>query len=166
MDFTNTIVVMTTNVGEQAPAGLPIGFGAGAGETRGSCDAQVAAARRALPPELWNRIDEPLYFAPLSRSDVAKIARRMLDKLGETLLGERGVLLEVEPSAIETLIEVGGYDPELGARPMRRVLGRHVEAPLASMVLAGELAPGDVARLVGDGERISIELLGSAEAAE
>jgi ATP-dependent Clp protease ATP-binding subunit ClpC len=128
-----------------------IGFGAR--EPRAATDysdALVAAARAALPPELYNRLDEVLAFAPLSRADVAEVARRMLTVLGEDLERTRGVRLEASDAAIAALLDAGGYDAELGARPMRRAIGRLVEAPIAELLLKGKLAPGDVATVSAD----------------
>jgi ATP-dependent Clp protease ATP-binding subunit ClpC len=145
VDFTNTVVVMTSNLGAEAAAvPRPIGFGAeGREHTVSGAERAIAAARKALPPEFFNRIDEPLYFEPLGESTVREIARRMLADLGELVRREHGIALEVETSVIDLLIEAGGFDPELGARPMRRVVGRLVEAPLAARVLAGEIQHGD-----------------------
>jgi ATP-dependent Clp protease ATP-binding subunit ClpC len=156
IDFTNTVLILTSNLGaeEVSAAGTrSIGFG-----KSGSSPAQiettlVAAARSALPPELYNRIDEVIAFAPLERREVAEIARRMLGGLAKTLEGARGLLLDVDDDAIERLLTAGGYDPELGARPMKRTVARLVEAPIADMILRGELVQGDVARVtVEDGE--------------
>jgi ATP-dependent Clp protease ATP-binding subunit ClpC len=155
VDFTNVVVVMTSNLGAHVArptARGRIGFG-GARDDRAMHDramhlyqeALCTAARGALPSELYNRIDEVLAFGPLGRGDVAEVARRMLRGLGEELMRARGVRLEVQEAAIDPLLDGGGYDPELGARPMRRAIGRLVEAPIAEMVLRGELESGDVA---------------------
>lgn len=171
VDFNNTIVFMTSNLGADPPAGdNPIGFGARRREdapSRGTlAERALAAARGALPPELWNRIDEPLYFAPLGRDDVGRIARRMLHQMAEALQSEHRVALEIEDSAIEALIDAGGYDANLGARPMRRVIGRTVEAPLAETVLRRGVSAGDVIRLEGADGDVRIVRRGGAEAAE
>jgi ATP-dependent Clp protease ATP-binding subunit ClpC len=161
VDFRNTIIFMTSNLGSEprVDSSKPrIGFGAQP-EQGPVDDARTLAletARRSMPPELWNRIDEPLYFAPLGRADVGEIAERMLHELGQRLEREQGVRLQIDPSVIEALIAAGGYDPELGARPMRRTIGRLVEAPLAEAVLAEGLGRGDVVRLAGDGDRVRL----------
>jgi ATP-dependent Clp protease ATP-binding subunit ClpA len=117
------------------------------------------AARAALPPELYNRIDEVIAFAPLKRSEVAEIARRILGTLGKTLEAARGILLDVDDDAVERLLAAGGYDPELGARPMKRTVARLVEAPIADMILRGELTQGDVARVTVEGDEIVIDIV-------
>jgi len=163
VDFRNTVIVMTSNLGVPRRA-APIGFG-GASSSAPSSDDVIAAARRALPPELYNRIDEPLVFGPLTRDDVAEIARRMLHGVGLTLEREHDIPLVVEESAIDALIEAGGFDPELGARPMRRVVGRLVEAALARGLLAGEHRRGEPLVVRGRGAEIRLEPF-QADAAE
>jgi ATP-dependent Clp protease ATP-binding subunit ClpC len=157
VDFTNTVIVLTSNLGASeagaAQRERPVGFGRPSGASRERlADVVLHAARGALAPELYNRIDEVLCFAPLTRVEVAEIARRMLADLGRSL-GARGIRLDVEPRAVDALLDAGGFDESLGARPMRRALARLVEAPLAEMILRGDLAEGAVALLdVEDGE--------------
>lgn len=169
VDFTNTVIVMTSNLGASAGIGPArrVGFGARE-EHAGRSDREraLSAARRALPPELWNRIDEPLWFAPLGPDEVRAIAARLLDQVAAVMRREHQVALEVEPSVIDALIAAGGFDPELGARPMRRCVGRLVEAPLASAVLAGDIARGHVVVLRGEGGRVIVEPRPNLEAAE
>jgi ATP-dependent Clp protease ATP-binding subunit ClpC len=149
IDFTNVVIVMTSNLGADVARPTTrgrIGFGAKEErDTRVYEDALCGAARSALPPELYNRIDEVMAFAPLGRGDVAEVARRMLRGLGQELETARGVKLDVSDAAIEALLVGGGFDVEMGARPMRRAIGRLVEAPIAEMILKGELSRGDVA---------------------
>ncbi len=156
IDFTNTVILLTSNIGAelspQATTRGRIGFGATRRDAK-ERDREISryqeavsdAARRALPPELFNRLDEVLAFAPLSREDVAEVARRILRTLAKDLEEARGVKLDASPEAIEALLDAGGFDPEMGARPMRRAIGRLVEAPIAEMILKGELRRGDVA---------------------
>ena len=134
IDFTNAVIVLTSNLGsdveQPSDARGRIGFGsrslgAKAGEAAYR-DAIIAAARAALPPELYNRIDEVLAYAPLGRTDVREVARRMLVTLGEDLERARGIRLEFGDGAIEALLDAGGFDPALGARPMRRAIGRRI----------------------------------------
>jgi ATP-dependent Clp protease ATP-binding subunit ClpC len=167
IDFTNTVIVMTSNLGAAAAMQRPtrsIGFDSSDATTsaRGDTDEREArvleAARRAVPPELWNRIDEPLYFAPLVHEDVVEIARRMLAALGRTLELERAVRLEVEPSACHALAEAGGFEATLGARPMRRTIGRLVESPLAARLLSGEISRGQCVRLRGRGDQVFFDV--------
>ena len=145
VDCTHTIVVMTSNLGGQSAqrSQSSIGFkGASTGAGEGFA-AALTEARRALPPELWNRIDEPLFFGSLSRDEVREIARRMAAGVIQQLHERQGVDLGIDESAIEALVALGGYDAELGARPMRRAIGRMIEAPLAAAILGGEFERGD-----------------------
>ena len=169
VDCTHTIVVMTSNLGGGGVAGArgPIGFQESEGTTLVRGAAATAAARRALPPELWNRIDEPLFFGELDRQEVSEIARRMLRKVVSQLEERQGIHLDFDESAIESLVHAGGYDVALGARPMRRTIGRLVEAPLAASMLSDQYRRGDRIRAVGDEGTIRFEPCeGSVEAAE
>ena len=165
VDFTNVVIVMTSNLGADvaraAAARGRIGFGDRDGgevrDTRAYGEALCAAARAGLPPELYNRIDEVLAFAPLGRADVAEVARRMLRALGEDLESARGISLDVSEAAIDALLDEGGFDAELGARPMRRAIGRLVEAPIAEMILRSELDRGDVAIVDVEAGRIAVD---------
>ncbi|MGK3988396.1 ATP-dependent Clp protease ATP-binding subunit [Sorangium sp. So ce136] len=153
VDFTNTVLVMTSNLGAAEAGALKaersVGFARAsqAVSPERLSEAMLAATRATLPPELYNRIDEVICFAPLTRADVAEITRRLLGGL-ERELEARGVVLEVEPEAIDALLDSGGFDPELGARPMKRTISRLIEAPLADLILRGQLEEGSAA-LVG-----------------
>ncbi|HEX6244715.1 MAG TPA: AAA family ATPase, partial [Polyangiales bacterium] len=161
VDFTNSVVVLTSNLGvRHAGASKAIGFGAadpGDAITQRERQQTLAAARGALPPELYNRLDEVLYFPRLTRDDVGQIAERMLRGVGEALWREQRIQVRFEASVIEALIRAGGYDPEFGARPMRRTVGREVESLLAGLVLQGDLRAGDSARLVGHEDKVWVE---------
>jgi ATP-dependent Clp protease ATP-binding subunit ClpC len=154
VDFTNTVILLTSNIGAELSAAPRhrVGFAPArrdaaerAREVSRYQDAVTDAARKELPPELYNRLDEVLAFAPLSREDVAEVARRILRALGADLEAARGVRLDISPLAVEALLDAGGFDPEMGARPMRRAIGRLIEAPIAEMILRGQLDRGDVA---------------------
>jgi ATP-dependent Clp protease ATP-binding subunit ClpC len=169
VDCTHTIVVMTSNLGAQQSGRnqSSIGFQGGSAGSDPGFSAALAAARRALPPELWNRIDEPLFFGPLSRDEVGEIARRMVAGVVQQLRERQGVELSVDATAIDSLVALGGYDAELGARPMRRAIGRMLEAPLAASILGGDFERGDRILAVGDSEGVCFKPLeGSVEAAE
>ncbi len=152
IDFTNTVLVLTSNLGAREAANVrgerPVGFARSEGSGTTAHDARaaaamVAAAKAALPPELYNRLDEVLCFGALTRDEVASIAKKQLAGLSETL-ERKGLRLEVEETAIEVLLREGGYDPELGARPMRRAIARLIEAPIAELILRGDAEDGAV----------------------
>jgi ATP-dependent Clp protease ATP-binding subunit ClpC len=155
VDFTNSVILMTSNLGSEETGASPrrrVGFGGG--DEQSDLESRVvAAARAALAPELYNRIDEVLVFSPLGKDEVREIARRLLAAVAQALLDQRRVRLEYGPDLVEHLLEQGGYDPALGARPMKRTIARLVEAPLAERLLRGELPRGCVALVeVKDGE--------------
>jgi len=160
VDFGNAVIAMTSNLGaDMREIGGPkrrVGFAAGDGRrddgaARGVRTAILEAARAALPPELWNRIDEPLVFEPLERAQVAAIARLMLSRVAAQLSKEHGVALAIRDGAVEALADAGGFDAELGARPMRRTIQRLVEGPIARLVLSGEIARGGSVALAAQG---------------
>ncbi len=165
IDFTSTVILLTSNIG--ADIAVPssssrgrIGFSSRAPAPSATTvyeDAVLAAARAALPPELYNRLDEVMAFAPLGRVDVAEVARRMLTSLSEELEALRGVRLDASEAAIELLLDQGGFDPSLGARPMRRAIARLVEAPIAEMILRGEITRGDVVTLDAEEGKIVVD---------
>jgi ATP-dependent Clp protease ATP-binding subunit ClpC len=171
VDFTNTVLVMTSNLGADAaiaPSGRSIGFRHGVrAEGRGDEAGVIAAARDALAPELYNRIDEVLVFRPLGEHDVREIAKRLLSGLGHSLTESRGVGLVFDDAVCDALLAQGGYDPTLGARPMKRAIAKLIEAPLAELILRGELGEGDVARLtVGPNGEIAIDTPAADDARE
>jgi ATP-dependent Clp protease ATP-binding subunit ClpC len=148
VDFTNTVIVMTSNLGAEVlgqASKRRVGFGGGEPVATDDVSAKiVAAARAALAPELYNRIDEVLVFAPLGRDDVREIARRLLDGVRASLLAQRGVELDYSAELLDFLMDAGGFEPTLGARPMKRTIARLLEAPLAEQILRGELPRGSV----------------------
>jgi ATP-dependent Clp protease ATP-binding subunit ClpC len=154
VDFTNTVIMLTSNLGAAEAGALrserSVGFArAIAAPAAGDrlAEVMIGAARAHLPPELYNRLDEVLCFGPLSRPEVAEIARRLLVGLAAQL-ELRGLRLDIDPAVIDALLAAGGFDPELGARPMKRTIARLIENPLAELILRGDLEEGGVA-LVG-----------------
>jgi ATP-dependent Clp protease ATP-binding subunit ClpC len=168
VDFTNTVIVMTSNLGAAEVAAMREGHKVGFARAQGPsgpaperlAETMITAARAFLPPELYNRIDEVLCFGPLARTEVAEIARRLLGGLADTLEA-RGIRLEVEPAVLDALLDAGGFDASLGARPMKRTLERLVENPLAELILRGELDEGSVALVSVDGGEIVVDALGA-----
>ncbi|NLN61929.1 MAG: ATP-dependent Clp protease ATP-binding subunit [Myxococcales bacterium] len=152
VNFQNTVIVMTSNLGSDLRDVLSVqrqvGFGRLPHSEIDAAESDVSQiiehrAKEALPPELWNRIDEPLVFAPLRRTDVGRIARLLIDGLSQRLFAERGISVQVEDAVIDHLIDVGGFDVHLGARPMRRTIQRLIEGPVARVVLAAGETPQD-----------------------
>ncbi|HVP65758.1 MAG TPA: ATP-dependent Clp protease ATP-binding subunit [Anaeromyxobacteraceae bacterium] len=154
VDFSSTVVVLTTNLGgvdaTRTSSGV-VGFGAASGAP---AERAMAAARAALPPELWNRLDERLAFPPLSRAEVARVAALLLRQSSDRLSGERRIRFRAGAEVVEHLLERGGFDPSLGARPVRGAVQRLVEGPLAERILAGDFAPGDEVDVSVAGEEL------------
>ncbi|MCM2333166.1 MAG: ATP-dependent Clp protease ATP-binding subunit [Anaeromyxobacteraceae bacterium] len=153
IDFSNAVVVLTTNLGAgEATRTSQPAMGFGAAEKAAPREGRVLeAARGAVPPELWNRLDERLVFPALTREDVARIAALLLAESVARLHGERRIRYVAAPEVAAFLLDHGGFDPALGARPMRGAVQRLVEAPLAERILAGEFGPGDDVRVEVDG---------------
>ncbi len=145
VDFKNTVIVMTSNLGS-----------AQIQELVGDREAQRAAVMDAVGshfrPEFVNRIDEVVVFEPLGREQIAGIAEIQLQRL-RGRLAERELSLELTPEALDKLIAVG-YDPVYGARPLKRAIQRWIENPLAQRILAGDFAPGVQVKAKVEGDEI------------
>lgn len=146
VDFSNVVLVMTSNLGADAALRkTPRAAGFGTGQTvvesaTANRDAAMEQARKSIRPELWNRFDETIVFDPLTRDDVGRIARLQLTRSSERLGTERGIRFICGPDVVEWLIDHGGFEPELGARPMRRAIERHIEARIADSIVHGQVA--------------------------
>jgi ATP-dependent Clp protease ATP-binding subunit ClpC len=157
VDFSNTVVVMTSNLGSQHYDRRrgPIGFGLAHDDGGDEVDPDwqriteevLATARKAFPIELWNRIEERLVFEPLSRAQTVEVARLLVDESSKRLAAEKGIRFEATDAALTYLIEHGGFDPLLGARPMRTTIQRLIEGPVAEQILLGKAHDGDLLRV-------------------
>jgi len=143
VDFRNTVLILTSNLGtgERTES---IGFrraksDADHSEIVGSVE---SALKRAFRPEFLNRLDDVVVFEPLTELEIAEVTTLALNEVRERL-GERGVDLKVSTTAKSEIVREG-YDPDFGARPLRRVIERRIENPLAKRVLAGEFEMGDI----------------------
>jgi ATP-dependent Clp protease ATP-binding subunit ClpB len=158
VDFKNTVIIMTSNVGSQLISAVSPGQ-----EDRAAYEAmkrQVTEALRAqFRPEFLNRVDEIIVFHALTDEHLAQIVDLLLASL-ERRLAEQDLTLELTPAA-RSLIVREGTDPAYGARPLKRTIQRLVENPLARALLRGEFSPGD--RIVGDADPVSGTLVFSTE---
>ena len=144
VDFRNTIVIMTSNIGAaQISKNQSLGFAIG-DETGLSYDDMksrvMSELKKAFRPELLNRIDEVIVFHKLEKDEIMEIVDLMLKRLREQMALHE-VSIELTEEAKELLVEQG-YDPAMGARPLRRAIQRHIEDPLADFVLGRTLEPG------------------------
>jgi ATP-dependent Clp protease ATP-binding subunit ClpC len=155
VDFTNTVVVMTSNLGA-GQAKRPVGFTGGEAAPAG--DRMLEAAKHAFLPEFLNRIDEVVVFEPLTEDEVKEIAALLCGQIGERLLEQRRVELEVEPKLVARLAREG-FDAEFGARPLKRHLRRTLEKELTRAILGGRIADGSRVRATdADEQAIELEL--------
>jgi len=146
VDFTSTVVVLTTNAGAEtfSDTARAVGFaGAGPGEGESRAAKALEKARSVFPDELWARLDEKLVFAPLEHAEVARVAQLLLADSARRLREERGIEFRTGPGLVEHLLSAGGFQLSLGARPMRQTIERLVESPLADAILAGRVRAGE-----------------------
>ncbi len=144
VDFRNTVIIMTSNLGtEFVRRAGSLGFlqTEGGAEERKAQEKIEKALKATFRPEFLNRIDEIIMFSPLSQDDMRRIVDLQMQEVAERL-AERDLTVRLTDAARDYLAEVG-YDPDFGARPLRRAVQKHVEGPLAIRLLSGEFAPGD-----------------------
>ncbi|HET8528064.1 MAG TPA: ATP-dependent Clp protease ATP-binding subunit, partial [Gaiellaceae bacterium] len=144
VDFRNTIVIMTSNIGSSSISKNQ-GFGFSVGDEAGlSYDEMksrvMGELKKVFRPELLNRIDEIIVFPKLTREEILSIVDMMLKRLREQM-AQHEVTIELTDDAKDLLVDKG-YDPAMGARPLRRAIQRYIEDPLADYVLGRELEPG------------------------
>ncbi|HEY2240397.1 MAG TPA: AAA family ATPase, partial [Streptosporangiaceae bacterium] len=154
VDFKNTVIIMTTNLGTRdISKGVSVGF-AKADESRSSYERMKSRVQEELKqhfrPEFLNRVDDIIVFHQLARDEIFRIVDLMAGKVDERLK-DRDMGLELRPGAKQLLSE-RGYDPVLGARPLRRTIQREIEDSLSEKILFGELRPGQIVVIDADGE--------------
>jgi len=145
VDFRNTVLVMTSNVGSTAI------FELSEKDPELARKEAMEALRASFRPEFINRIDEIVLFNPLGKEQLARIVGLLLKSV-EKLLAEKQITLEIAPEATEVLLREG-YDPAYGARPLRRTIQRLIQDPLAMQILEGKVLPGDRVRVDRDGQK-------------
>jgi ATP-dependent Clp protease ATP-binding subunit ClpC len=166
VDFRNTIVIMTSNIGAATISkNQSLGFSVG-DETGLSYDEMksriMGELKKVFRPELLNRIDEVIVFHKLTKEEIKTIVDLMMGRLREQM-GEHEAAIELTEEAKELLVDKG-YDPAMGARPLRRAIQRYIEDPLADYVLGRSLKPGSTI-LVGkkaDEEEVDISVIEGA----
>ncbi|MCY3888179.1 MAG: AAA family ATPase [Chloroflexi bacterium] len=144
VDFRNTILIMTSNIGtgnEADAVGFATNRSSDEGERHDRAQRAERALRQVFRPEFLNRIDEVIVFEPLTRPELLQIVDLMA-AAERRRLEERGLTFELSDAAKEALADEG-YDPQYGARPLRRVIQKRLESPLSKQLLAGEFEAGD-----------------------
>ena len=150
---------MTTNAGASEGGRPSIGF-----TRQDHASDSLKVIERTFSPEFRNRLDAIIQFRPLSIEIIAQVVDKFMFEL-ETQLAEKRVSVVLEPEARQWLAE-HGFDPQMGARPMSRVIQEKIKKPLAEAILFGKLATGGVARIgVEDGE-LSFSVEGVPEVSE
>ena len=163
VDFKNTIIVMTSNVGARniTAADKPLGFDGREVDTDESArferikQAVMEELRRTFKPEFLNRIDETIVFRQLTEEDIRRIAQRMLEITGKRM-AQQNITLLADEEAVATLAK-DGFDPQYGARPLRRAIQNEVEDAVAEQMLEGKLLSGDTARICLRDGKVAIE---------
>jgi ATP-dependent Clp protease ATP-binding subunit ClpB len=143
VDFRNTLIVMTSNLGSEFLAQQPEGQ-----DTDAVRDQVMAVVRASFRPEFLNRVDEIILFHRLRRDEMSKIVDIQMARLARRL-ADRKITIAVEDSARKWLAEKG-WDPAYGARPLKRVIQKSVQDPLAEMILAGKIKDGEKVNISGD----------------
>ncbi len=176
VDFRNTVLIMTSNLGSEliTSTGGALGFTAagpesnavegGSGEgpsqtvddeaRRSLRDRIMRRLREGFRPEFLNRVDEVIIFRQLNTSQLHRITELLLEQTRERV-GARGITLKITPSAVDWLVE-HGYEPEFGARPMRRTIQREVDNRLSALLLDGQVAPGQKVTVDAAHDRIEV----------
>jgi ATP-dependent Clp protease ATP-binding subunit ClpC len=147
VDFRHAIVIMTSNIGASEIAkSTPLGFQIGDEDAEISYEDMkqrvTGELKKAFKPEFLNRIDEVIVFHKLTKPEIARIVDLMVDRVRKSLK-DRELTLELT-DGVKDLLTEKGWDPAMGARPLRRAIQRYIEDPLADFVLANELHPGAV----------------------
>jgi ATP-dependent Clp protease ATP-binding subunit ClpB len=158
VDFRNTLIVLTSNLGSEYLAALPEGQPAEAAR-----DQVMEVVRRSFRPEFLNRLDEIILFNRLGRNEMKRIVDIQLRHL-QQLLADRKIVLELNDKA-KTWLANTGYDPVYGARPLKRVIQRELQNPLATSLLSGVIKDGETVRVSVQDGRLTINGNKLAEAA-
>jgi ATP-dependent Clp protease ATP-binding subunit ClpB len=144
VDFRNTLIIMTSNLGSEFLVNQPEGE-----DTAAVREHVMAAVRAHFRPEFLNRVDEIILFHRLQKSEMGRIVEIQFARL-QKLLEERKIVLKLDPAARDWLA-AKGWDPSYGARPLKRVIQRYLQDPLAEMILAGEVKDGDTVAISSQG---------------
>jgi len=160
VDFRNTIIIMTSNVGaQQLTRQTTMGFAAGGKDEFRNIETMrekvLEEAKKVFKPEFINRISDIVFFRPLTKEDLLKIVDLEVAKVAKRI-AEKKITLEFTPEAKLLLIEKG-YDEKYGARPLRRAVEHYLEDPLAEAVLRGTLKDGEPILVVRDGEKLDFK---------
>jgi len=165
VDFRNTVVIMTSNLGTQEFQRQAIGFSrqekSEQQRLKGAID---TALKQTFRPEFLNRIDDIIIFQPLAQEDLKKIVNLLIMEV-ERRLADRNIKLDLDDEARAWLLKEG-YEPAYGARPLRRAIQRHVENPLSSKILQGDIKDGETVVVSVSGDVLSFSTKKKVKAAK
>ena len=156
VDFKNTLIIMTSNLGAEYLVNL--------GEdqdTDSVRDEVMAVVRASFRPEFLNRVDEVILFHRLKKSEMGRIVAIQLKRL-QDLLADRKITLQMDEGALKWLADKG-YDPAYGARPLKRVIQKEVQDPLAEQILSGDILDGSTVEVLEGSDRLNFRTV-AAEA--
>jgi ATP-dependent Clp protease ATP-binding subunit ClpC len=159
VDFKNTVIIMTSNMGAERIQQHAREQGESFEQLK---EDMMEIVRHHLRPEFVNRIDEIIVFEALTKEQIAEIARLMLERTKRRLRAQ-DIEVEFTEEAVELIAEEG-FDPEFGARPLRRAIQRRVDNRLSSMLLSGELNPGDRLIVGSEDGELTFEVIQGAAA--
>ncbi|RVD53683.1 ATP-dependent chaperone ClpB, partial [Mesorhizobium sp. M8A.F.Ca.ET.023.02.2.1] len=159
VDFRNTLIIMTSNLGAEYLVNL--GEDQDVDAVR---DEVMGVVRASFRPEFLNRVDEVILFHRLRRKDMDRIVEIQLKRL-ESLLTDRKITLSLDPEAVEWLA-AKGYDPAYGARPLKRVMQKELQDPLAEKILLGEILDGSTVKVTAGSDRLNFRSRPTIVAAE
>ena len=153
VDFKNTILIMTSNIGTSEISQIGVGFGGDKDSQRDFDELKdnlMSQLQKSFRPEFLNRVDEVVVFHPLSPKQVRKIADLLIERSGQ-LLASQGLKLEASKKARDFLAKKG-FDPDMGARPLRRLIQKEIENPVSNGIVSGDYKEGDTVAvdLAGD----------------
>ncbi|MDQ5857681.1 MAG: AAA family ATPase [Acidobacteriota bacterium] len=169
VDFKNTLIIMTSNIGtKHLVSRTRLGFG-GSRErqsTKEIEDLVLKELKRDFSPEFINRIDETIVFHPLGREELTKICRLLIDDVNSTL-APKGAVIDIDDASVEWLLDQSGDDPNMGARPLRRAIQKYIEDPVSELLIANRderiegidvrLGPAGLTVLTRESEPIATE---------
>jgi ATP-dependent Clp protease ATP-binding subunit ClpB len=152
VDFKNTIVIMTSNLGSPIIQEYFLDGKTDKSSRQAMEDKVMAELKRHFRPEFLNRVDDTIIFQSLDESELERIVEIQLGRL-EQRLAQQQLKLDVDADA-KKLLAKEGYDPQFGARPLKRAVQEHLLDPLATKLLTGEFKPGDKIKVTADGDEL------------
>ena len=155
VDFRNTVIIMTSNLGAEYLVNL-----GEKDDVESVRDEVMGVVRAAFRPEFLNRVDEIILFHRLRREDMGAIVDIQMQRL-QMLLSDRKIVLQLEEDAREWLANKG-YDPAYGARPLKRVIQKEVQDPLAERILLGDILDGSIVKISAGSDRLTFRPVGGA----